>query len=181
MKPTSLTEDLLWDYADGLLAPDEAAGVEAELRLHPFWRKQYEAILRDREALRNLPFTNPSAGFAKKVMQQWQAETHVATQHGIEKTDWIVRGLALAFSAFILIPLIAIFVAALGSKAAPSLTGWDVSAALTRFIRIDLLLDLLSHPVAPLLTSLLMAGLTIKIFGRMLLRRLFPSIDEKMR
>lgn len=69
-----LNEDLLWDYADGLLSPDEQRQVEQLLARYPERQAQLAHIRQQKVALSALKPDSPKAGFADKVMAAWVAE-----------------------------------------------------------------------------------------------------------
>jgi hypothetical protein len=112
------TDDMLWDYADGLLGPAEAQRLEAYLRQHPEQRERLEAIRAEKRQWAALPIEQPDPGFADRVMaalaaQQRQAAPAAAPRH----TDWVVRAIAAAIGVFMLLPLGALLFS--GQKVAP--------------------------------------------------------------
>lgn len=107
-----LTDEILWDYADGFLSPAEQEQVTTYLEGHPEWAQRLQAILDEKRELFSLPLESPNPGFADRVMAAWAAEqVHVkATQKG---NDWIIRLIAAIFGLFILTPVIVMVVGAL--------------------------------------------------------------------
>lgn len=116
-----LTDDHLWDFADGLLSAEENLRVEAYLRQHPEWQAKLDALLAEKRAWTTLPLESPNAGFADRVMAAWtteQLQTRTKTSPG--KSDWIVFAVAGAFGLLILLPVIALVVTAAGSPGLPT-------------------------------------------------------------
>ncbi|MFN0016338.1 MAG: anti-sigma factor family protein [Saprospiraceae bacterium] len=107
-----LTDDILWDYADGFLDASQQQEVEKHLRLHPEWQTHLQAILDEKREMSSLPLETPKPGFADRVMAAWAAE-HVTKTVQSKSNDWVVRCIALAFVLFILAPAILMIVAAL--------------------------------------------------------------------
>lgn len=107
-----LTDELLWDYADGFLTPAEQGQVETYLDQHPDWAQRLQSILEEKRELLSMPLEAPNAGFSDRVMAAWAAEqVHVkATAKG---NDWIIRLIAAVFGLFILTPVIVMVIAAL--------------------------------------------------------------------
>lgn len=96
-----LTDDLLWDYADGFLTADEKTRVEVYLRQHPEWQERLDVIMAEKRAFHALPLEKPKPGFSDRVMAAWAAETHanfVATSKG---KDWIVYLISAVLGLFI--------------------------------------------------------------------------------
>ena len=109
-----LTDDLLWDYADGFLTAEEKIRIDAYLRQHPEWQERLHAILAEKRAFHATPLERPRPGFTDRVMAAWAAETHanyVATAKG---KDWIIYLISTVLGLFIC----AAFVVA-GMQAAP--------------------------------------------------------------
>lgn len=95
-----LTDDMLWDYADGFLETKEKARVDAYLRQHPEQRERLDAILAEKRTFATLPLEKPKAGFADRVMAAWAAEqAHArATKPG---KDWIIYIISAVLGLFI--------------------------------------------------------------------------------
>lgn len=111
-----LTDDLLWDYADGFLTAEEKTRVDAYLRQHPEWRERLDAVLAEKRAFHAMPLEKPRPGFSDKVMAAWAAETHAAySASGGKGKDWIVYLISAVMGLFIC----AAFVVA-GMQAAPA-------------------------------------------------------------
>ncbi|MCC6279103.1 MAG: hypothetical protein IT262_00780 [Saprospiraceae bacterium] len=108
-----LTDDMLWDYADGFLAREEKMQVDAYLSQNPEHRSRLDAILAEKRAFSALPLDRPKAGFADLVMAAWVAEQSgnpsLATNKG---KDWIIYCIAAAMGFFILLPIVLIIVSA---------------------------------------------------------------------
>ena len=104
-----LTDDILWDYADGFLGGEEKLRVEAYLRQHPERNSRLEAILAEKRAFSAIPLENPDTGFAQKIMAAWSAEQAPEKAMGVVKgtgRDWILWGIAAAFGLMIAVPFL---------------------------------------------------------------------------
>ena len=95
-----LTDDLMWDYADGFLETKEKARVDAYLRQHPEQRERLDAILAEKRAFAALPLEKPKPGFADRVMAAWAAERAYARATAPRK-DWMVYIISAVFGLFI--------------------------------------------------------------------------------
>lgn len=86
-----ITNEMLWDYADGFLSEAEKLQVEAHLQQHLEYRVQLESILAEKRAFAAMPLEKPRAGFADGVMAAWAAEQArtVATKPA-KPRDWIL-------------------------------------------------------------------------------------------
>lgn len=107
-----LTDDLLWDYADGFLDPAEKQQVERYMQQHPDARLRLEHILTEKREISSLPLESPNAGFADRVMAAWAAE-HVHQQAKAKGGDWIIRIIPAVFGLFVLTPVVVMVFAAL--------------------------------------------------------------------
>jgi hypothetical protein len=111
-----LTDDLLWDYADGFLAAEDKLRVDAFLRQHPEWQERLDAIMAEKRAFHALPLEKPRPGFSDKVMAAWAAETHASWSASSKGKDWIVMLVSAVFGLFI---CAAFVVAAMQAAPAP--------------------------------------------------------------
>jgi hypothetical protein len=108
-----LTDDLLWEYADGLLDAAGKAHVDAYLRERPEWRERLEMVLAERRALLDLPMAKPKAGFADGVMAAWVAEqVGAGAQSPAKGRDWAMYAIAGVFGLFLLSLLVALLLSA---------------------------------------------------------------------
>ncbi|MCC6459288.1 MAG: hypothetical protein IT260_02380 [Saprospiraceae bacterium] len=107
-----MTDDMLWDYADGLLSAADKARVESELLQNPEWQQRLRLIQAEKQELFSLPLETPGAGFADRVMSAWAAE-HMQARAKAEGKDWIIRLIALVFVWFVLLPVVVMLVTAL--------------------------------------------------------------------
>lgn len=107
-----LTDDLLWDYADGFLDPAEKQQVERYVQQHPDARRRLDNILAEKQELFSLSLEAPNAGFADRVMAAWAAE-HVHEQAKAKGGDWIIRIIPVVFGLFVLTPVVVMVLAAL--------------------------------------------------------------------
>ncbi len=103
-----LTNEHLWDYADGFLSAEENLRVEAYLHQHPEWQERLDALLAEKRAFSSLPLESPQAGFADRVMAAWAAEQVQAHAKSAPKRDWIVYAVTGIFGLLILAPLIVV-------------------------------------------------------------------------
>ena len=102
-----MKEDILWDYADGLLSPAERLEVDALLRSDPALQAQLQEVLAFRAQLHATPLEKPRAGFADGVMAAWAAEQMQAYQPPPNR-DWMVFSVAAAFGLFIVSALVSV-------------------------------------------------------------------------
>ena len=102
-----LTDDRLWDYADGFLEGAEKLQVEAYLQQHPDQWKRLEAIQGEKRALAALPLEKPQAGFADRVMAAWVAEqSYTRALAAAKPYDRILLSIAGAFGVFLILAFI---------------------------------------------------------------------------
>ncbi|HNG90708.1 MAG TPA: hypothetical protein PK858_10905, partial [Saprospiraceae bacterium] len=95
-----INEELLWDYADGLLSPSDHAQLETLLRTDPLWQDRLQEVLALRAQLHAMPLEKPRPGFADAVLAAWATERMEAYQPPPNR-DWMVFGVAGAFTLFI--------------------------------------------------------------------------------
>lgn len=143
-----MDQDLLWDYADGLLDAPTAAAVADYLQQHPDWQQEYETIVADRKAMLSMPLEKPHAGFTDRVMAAWVTDQMALKAPIQPKKDWIIYGIAAAFSFFIVGGILMIIIA-LAQTTLP-----ETPAIVTKYtdkinVNIDFnkILLLLSHPM----------------------------------
>jgi anti-sigma factor RsiW len=105
MKNTHLNEDLLWDYADGLLDAREQAELENNLQHNPEWQQTLDGIMALKAQLHATPLDKPRRDFSDRVMAAWADEKMTAFKPDKGK-DWIVYLISTLFGMFILIPFI---------------------------------------------------------------------------
>ena len=102
-----LTEDMLWDYADGFLPQEEKMQVDAYLRRHPEHQSMLDTILAEKKAFAALPMDRPKPGFADRVMAAWVAEQSANPSLSSEKgKDWIIWLIAAVFGLFLITPVV---------------------------------------------------------------------------
>lgn len=118
-----LTDDLLWDYADGFLDAVEKQRVDAYLNQHPEWRARLDLILEEKSALASIPLAKPQVGFSDRVMAAWAAE-HVQTIAKDKGKDWIISAIALVFGLLVCVPFVVMVISVLLSApvSAPAVT-----------------------------------------------------------
>ncbi len=114
-----INEEVLWDYADGFLTPEEHREVDTYLQLHPDWQIRLEEVMAFRAQLHATPLEKPRSGFTDRVMAAWATEQVQAYQPGKNK-DWIVFSVAAAFGLFILGGFVAVLVSLSGMSNTPS-------------------------------------------------------------
>lgn len=96
-----VTEDQLWDYADDLMSPEERAQLEALLVADPLLQEQLREVLAFKAQMHALPLEKPRTGFADAVLAAWATERMSAYQPPPNR-DWMVFGVALTFTVFVL-------------------------------------------------------------------------------
>lgn len=116
-----LTDDLLWDYADGFLTGAEKQQVEEYLSRYPDWRVKLQLIQDEKRELAALPMDSPSPGFADRVLAAWAVE-RVKSTAAAKGNDWVIRLIAVVFVLFVLTPAVVMVVAALQIPAAEAPT-----------------------------------------------------------
>lgn len=107
-----LTDDMLWDYADGLLPEDMRLQVDAYLQQHPEHRGRLSAIQAEKNAWSALPLEKPNKGFADRVMAAWVSEQAAVKIKAVAKPDRILSAIAGVFLVFLLIVLVLTIMAA---------------------------------------------------------------------
>lgn len=130
-----LTDDILWDYADGLLSASEKAQVEAYLKQHPELAQKLERVLTEKRNFQELSLERPDKGFADRLMAAWVTEqTHARAQ--ARKPDWVLSSIALVFGLFLLVAIGAILMSApensfgIPDNLMPEMPSFDLSGAL---------------------------------------------------
>lgn len=109
-QPFVLTEDMLWDYADGFLSPEEKMRVDAYLQQHPEQAPRLDAITAEKKLFAALPTERPNAGFADRVMAAWVSEQAGSRQMAATPgKDWIIYSIAAAMGLFLVLPILLIF------------------------------------------------------------------------
>lgn len=102
-----LTDDILWDYADGFLSGEEKSRADACLARHPEWRERLELILEEKRAFRMLPLETPKPGFSDRVMAALASEqVRMEAVTPAKRKDWIIYVISAVFGLFILTALI---------------------------------------------------------------------------
>jgi hypothetical protein len=105
-----LTDEILWDYADGFLSLEEKKQVETWLNEHPESQTRLDHILMEKRAFATFPLEKPESGFSQQVMHAWTMEQKPAKRTAKAKhKDWIFWGAAgilliLFFIPFLLSP-----------------------------------------------------------------------------
>ncbi|HAD13360.1 MAG TPA: hypothetical protein DCF33_13095 [Saprospirales bacterium] len=105
-----LTDEILWDYADGFLSPEEKKQVEARLKEHPDSQARLDHILMEKRSFATFPLEKPESGFTQQVMHAWTMEQKpVKNASKVKHKDWIFWGAAgillmLLFTPFLLAP-----------------------------------------------------------------------------
>lgn len=103
-----VTDELLWDYADGLLAVSEKQQIDAYLLQHPAQKAQLDAILAEKRAFTTVPLEKPNSDFAKQVMAAWVAEQSplkASVPAKAKGQDWVLWGIAAGMVAMLFVPL----------------------------------------------------------------------------
>lgn len=101
-----ITEDQLWDYAEGRLPAPEKPAVEQWLAGDPGRRRQLEDIRLISGALSGGEAEQPSLRFAARVMEAWDTEQALRTAplktHTDKRVVYAVGGLLVLTLAFFL-------------------------------------------------------------------------------
>lgn len=118
-----LTDEILWDYADGFLNGEEKLRVDTYLHQNPAQQARLDSILSEKRSFSALSLEKTDAGFAQQVMTAWAAEQSpakaaLATQKA--GRDWILWGIAAAFGLMIALPFL------LFPAAAPAAASWQI-------------------------------------------------------
>ncbi len=100
-----LNDELLWDYADGLLDPVQQQQVTMYLEQDKTLKARLNAIVLEQQRLGALPLEKPQAGFADRVMAAWALEQRVQKAMPAAP-DWILRLIPVVFAILILMPLL---------------------------------------------------------------------------
>lgn len=100
-----LTDELLWDYADGFLEGPDKLHVEAYLRQHPEQKARLDAIMAEKRAFSEISLEKPDAGFAQKVVAAW-AKEHAPAPAKNKGRDWILWSIGLAFALLVALPFL---------------------------------------------------------------------------
>lgn len=103
-----LTDDLLWDYADGFLDGQEKLQVETFLQHNPAQKARLDAILAEKRLLSNLSPEVPPSDFSKKVMAAWAIEQAPEVQKNRGR-DWILWSIGLLFGLMLIAPMVMLF------------------------------------------------------------------------
>ncbi len=162
-----LTDDLLWDYADGFLTGVEKQQVEEHLSMHPEWQTRLQLILNEKRELAALPMEAPSTGFTDRVMAAWAVE-HLNKTAEAKGNDWVIRLIAVVFVLFVLTPAIVMVVAALQMPASeiPALELPQVSLPVVQWD------TWLSSPVLLIGLMLIFVFFGLRFLDKFLLQRL---------
>lgn len=108
-----LTEDMLWDFADDLLAPEDRVKVDAYLLQHPEQQARIDAILAEKRVFAALPTEQPNTGFADRVMAAWVSEQARNQSVALNKgKDWIIYSIAAVMGLFVLMPIVLMVISA---------------------------------------------------------------------
>jgi anti-sigma factor RsiW len=127
-----LTDDLLWDYADGFLSAEERQLADRYLAQHPEWQARLDMLLAERKALSALPLEKPRPDFTHRVLAAWAVEQVAARPALADSPDWIVRSIGWTFGGMIVLTMVTLFGMALSvTTTAPpsvSLPAWSIDA-----------------------------------------------------
>ena len=167
MNNMPMNQDLLWDYADGLLDAATRREVEAFIKQHPEWQAQLHAIQQEKATLFGAPLLEkPAPGFADHVMAAWagkQVES-LAVQAQKQGRDWIVTAITAVFGLFIAVPLIAFLWEAVKS-------GWQgISVDTPELLPTVAWEQWAQLPVLQYAASLLLTFLALRLAERVLLQ-----------
>jgi hypothetical protein len=164
--------NLLWDYADGLLSEQEAEKIRLLLQENPAYQQQLNAILKEKEALSNVNLEWPKRSFADSVMAKWTMEQYdarkAASAHKQPQADWILRAIGGLMAAFTIIPLLLLIVS--GGNAKTNLPfSFDLTQKLT-LPKVDYV-AFFSNPLVFYTFTFGLIYLGLQIFDRFLQRK----------
>ncbi len=100
-----LSEEKLWDYAEGKLPVQEANEVKKFIENNPEYKQNYLSIKKIITEVSELQLDAPSMHFSKGVMQQIITQTALKTQIDLR----IIKGIGIFFGALIVILLLFTF------------------------------------------------------------------------
>ena len=172
-----ITEDILWDYADGLLDADAKALVEKYLAQKPLERARLAAIMSEKQALARLPLDGPAANFADKVMAAWTFEQQKARVAAAPKNDWGIWAIALGFGLLMATPLVFALFSGGPGAVSPKFPQFELPLAVQKFD----LLGALGSPVSQYAFYLALASLSVRLLEKYLHYRWFvhtPSAPD---
>ncbi len=109
------TDDLLWDYADGLLDAAEYRRVTEQLPRQPEARSRLAEILAEKKSFAALSLETPKPGFSDRVLAAWAVEQMqmrpaLSSQKG---RDWMIILISGVFGLSLLLPLVVLVVTTL--------------------------------------------------------------------
>ncbi len=108
-----LTDDLLWDYADGFLDAAEHERVTENLRHFPEAQSRLADILAEKKSFAALPLETPKPGFSERVLAAWAVEQTQAVRSPEKGRDWMVLAISGVFGLLLLLPLAVLLVTTL--------------------------------------------------------------------
>jgi hypothetical protein len=89
-------EERLWDYIDGISAPEEKTVIEQLLESDAEWRDKYSELLEVQQLLHSSELEAPSMRFTKNVMEEI-AKLHIAPATKTYINKKIVWGIGIFF------------------------------------------------------------------------------------
>ncbi len=109
------TDDLLWDYADGLLDAAEHQRVMERLQHDPEAQSRLADIVAEKKSFAALSLETPKSGFADRVMAAWAVEQMQAqpTSSLHKGRDWMIFAISGVFGLSLLLPLAMLLVTTL--------------------------------------------------------------------
>lgn len=161
-----LNDELLWDYADGLLDPVQQQQVSAYLEQDKALKARLNAIVLEQQRFGALPLEKPQAGFADRVMAAWALEQRVQKAMPAAP-DWILRLIPVVFAILILMPLLGL----LSGGMQHSIPLRNLPFELPAF-PIDAFLSFSASPVLFYGVLFVLVFLTLRIFEQFLQLRL---------
>ncbi|MEO6760443.1 MAG: hypothetical protein ABIO24_13375 [Saprospiraceae bacterium] len=110
-------DDLLWEYADGLLDAAAYQRVTDQLRRQPDAQSRLDAILAEKKAFASVPLEAPPAGFADRVLAAWTLEQMQLRSAPEKGRDWMILLITGGFGLLLLVPVLALIITAIRSGA----------------------------------------------------------------
>ncbi|MCO4292989.1 hypothetical protein NF867_08955 [Solitalea sp. MAHUQ-68] len=110
-----ITEEKLWDLADGLISEPEAGELIRSISLDPKLKQKFEEIKAIKISLASMELEVPSSSFTANVMAKWRAE--IAPQQSALKT-LVNRKIIYGVAAIFIVSIIGLLFLVIGNAPA---------------------------------------------------------------
>jgi anti-sigma factor RsiW len=159
---TPIDDDLLHDYADGILPDDQAHELAQIMRHDAPLRAQYAEVQARQQALRALVrLEAPDKGFSKAVLAKWQAEQALATRPK-PITNWRLMVVPVGLGALLLTMLGYVLISTLVSPAQVGQPSIQTPGVVFPAVEISDWQPYLSHPAWYLVPAMGLGYLTLR-------------------